>query len=283
MRRSPAAHGQPCATARRHVPTAVLLLGGVLALSACTGVPRGTAVYSAGGTSTAGPTTLAGTLRVDAAASLKGAFDELTRQFAAEHPGVSVASPVYDGSSTLVMQLGQGAVADVVALADTRTMATAAAAGLIDAGPPVFATNTLEIAVAPGNPRHITSLADLARPGLQVVLCAPQVPCGAAAATALAAAGVTVRAASQEQNVTAVVTKVGAGEADAGLVYATDVRASGGQVDGLRFPEAKDAVNSYPIAVLRDAPSPAVARAFVDLVLSPQGQGVLASYGFGAP
>jgi molybdate transport system substrate-binding protein len=264
---------------RQVLPT-VLVLASLLALAACAGPPRGTAVYSSRETATT--PALTGHLHVAAAASLKNAFDELARLFASDHPGVTV-DPTYDGSSTLVTQLGQGAVEDVVALADTRTMASDTAAGLVEADPPVFATNTLEIAVAPGNPRHITSVADLARTGLQVVLCAPQVPCGAAAETALAAAAITVRAASQEQNVTAVLTKVAAGEADAGLVYATDVRAATGTVDGVTFPEAKNAVNAYPIAVLRDAPSPVLAQAFVDLVLSAQGQRVLESYGFGAP
>ena len=229
---------------------------------------------------------LTGDLTIFAAASLQVAFDELAGIFAAQHQGVTVAPVVYDGSSTLVTQLLEGASADVLATADERTMAGVVEGGLVEGEPDLFATNTLRIAVAPDNPHVIATLADVAAllaDGGRVAVCAPEVPCGAATATALEAAGVSLAGASEEQNVSAVLTKVTAGEVDAGLVYATDVARSDGAVLGLDFPESATAVNSYPVAVLAGAPAPDLARAFVGLVLSEEGAAVLASHGFGAP
>lgn len=227
--------------------------------------------------------TLHGALTIYAAASLTASFDALAAGFEKRHPDVAIHPIDYGGSSTLATQIVAGAPADVFASADTATMNQVTEHGLAVGHPAVFATNTLEIAVAPGNPRHITSLADLARPGLQVLLCAPLVPCGAAAHTLLDAAGVHLTPASEEQNVTAVLSKVKAGEADAGLVYTTDVQASAGAVDGVAIPHAHDAVNRYPIAVLKGAANADAATAFVDYVRSAAGRRVLASYGFGAP
>jgi molybdate transport system substrate-binding protein len=223
---------------------------------------------------------LSGTLTVFAAASLKASFDRLRTTFLQQHPAVDFPEINYDGSSTLVEQLQQGASADVFASADENNMDKVAAlvARRVD-----FATNTLRIAVAPGNPKGITSLADLAKPGVITVICAAEVPCGAAAHRALDAAGVALQPASEEENVKAVLTKVASGDADAGLVYATDVTSSDGAVDGIEFPQAADAVNTYPIAVLADAKNPAAARAFVDLVTGDAGRRVLAAVGFGAP
>lgn len=223
---------------------------------------------------------LSGTLTIFAAASLKTAFDELRTAYLQRHPNVVVPEINYDGSSTLVEQLRQGASADVFASADEATMDKVAdlVARRVD-----FATNTLRIAVAPGNPKGIASLADLTERGIVTVICAPQVPCGAAAHRALDAAGITLTPASEEQNVTAVLTKVASGDADAGLVYATDVNSSGGAVEGVDFPEAAEAVNTYPIAVLSDSKNQAAAQAFVDLVTGDAGQRVLASMGFGKP
>lgn len=223
---------------------------------------------------------LSGSLTVYAAASLTASFTELLDAFAAEHPAVTVAPPAFDGSSTLATQLREGAPADVFASADQANMQTVAQ--LVE-NPVVFTTNTLEIAVAPGNPRGIHSLADLARPDLDVIVCAPRVPCGSATRELLRVGGVDLTPASEEQNVTAVLRKVELGEADAGVVYVTDVAAAAGRVDGVRLPDASQAVNDYPIAVLRDAQNPRVARAFVAFVLSEQGRGILQRYGFGAP
>ncbi|MEJ7651474.1 MAG: molybdate ABC transporter substrate-binding protein [Nakamurella sp.] len=225
---------------------------------------------------------LNGTVTVFAAASLQKTFDELTATFEKEHPGVDVQIS-YDGSSTLVTQLAQGAEADVFASADQKNMTKATDAGLIDGTPTVFATNTLQIAVKPGNPKGITDLAGLAKSGVATVVCAPEVPCGSAARTALKAAGVTLDPASEEQKVTDVLTKVAEGDADAGLVYKTDVAGSGGTVEGIDFKESAEAVNSYPVGVLKDAPNPAAAAAFVDVVTGAEGQKTLAAAGFGAP
>lgn len=227
------------------------------------------------------PEGLSGELTVFAAASLQGAFDALGEEFAAQHPGVTVHPTTYDGSATLATQLVGGATADVFASADLGTMSTVTDAGLADGTPTVFTTNSLEIAVAPGNPLGIETLADLAAlstSGGKVVLCATEVPCGAAAHRVLD--GLTLTPVSEEQNVKAVLTKVQTGDADAGLVYRTDVLAAGGTVEGVELPEAAEAVNEYPVVVLDDE---AVAQAFVDLVLSADGQRILADLGFTAP
>jgi molybdate transport system substrate-binding protein len=226
---------------------------------------------------------LSGDLTIYAAASLKGAFDDLAAQFEKAHPAVTVQPIDYDGSSTLATQLIQGAPAAVFASADQVTMSKVVDAGLIGAAPVVFARNTLQIAVQPGNPHTITGLADLADPDLQVVLCAPQVPCGAASHALLDRDGVAVKPVSEEQNVTAVLTKVRTGNADAGLVYVTDVTAAAGSVDGVRISDANKAVNEYPIATMKDAPNPAAGAAFVKYVLSRAGQGILAKHGFAKP
>jgi molybdate transport system substrate-binding protein len=221
------------------------------------------------------------TLTVLAAASLTESFAALERRFEAEHPGVDVRLSL-EGSRALAQQIVNGARAEVFASADEATMRTVVDAGL--AGPTtVFATNRLAIAVPAGNPMGITTLADLADPKLTVVVCAPQVPCGAAARQVQAAARVTLIPASEEQDVKAVLTKVRAGEADAGLVYVTDIASAGGTVTGVDIPEAGQAVNRYPIATLRDATHPDLAAAFVALVLGPAGRAELAKVGFGVP
>ncbi|WP_413355261.1 molybdate ABC transporter substrate-binding protein [Microbacterium sp. 1P06AB] len=219
---------------------------------------------------------LGGSLTVYAAASLKGSFDKIDEAFTAQHPGVEI-SPVYDGSSTLASQIAEGAPADVFASADEATMAKVSEFAL---EPAVFASNTLVIAVPAGNPKKVSALADLA--DVVTVLCAPEVPCGAASATLLSAAGVTVDAASLEQNVLAVLTKVAAGEADAGLVYATDV-VGRSDVEAVVPEGAAEVVNRYPIAALKDAANPDAASAFVAFVRSEAGQKILADHGFGAP
>lgn len=219
---------------------------------------------------------LSGTVEVYAAASLQRSFDEIATAFQAAHPGVTV-SAVYDGSSTLATQIGEGAPADVFASADEKNMAKVSAQA---PDPQVFAGNTLVIAVPAGNPGNVQTLADLAR--VTTVLCAPEVPCGAASQTLLSNAGVGVTPASSEQNVTAVLTKVAASEADAGLVYATDV-AGRDDVEAITPDGADAVVNRYPIATLTDAPNPGAASAFVSFVLSDDGQRILAAAGFRAP
>ncbi|MCM3697308.1 molybdate ABC transporter substrate-binding protein [Microbacterium oleivorans] len=219
---------------------------------------------------------VSGSLTVYAAASLQASFDEMSAAFTAQHPGTQI-SPVYDGSSTLATQITEGAPADVFASADEATMASVAE---FASDPAVFATNTLVIVVPAGNPENVTSLRDLS--DVVTVLCAPEVPCGAASARLLDGAGVTVDAASLEQNVTAVLTKVAAGEADAGLVYATDV-VGRDDVEAIVPEGSAEVVNRYEIAALTDAANPKTAEAFVDFVLSDAGQQILADRGFGAP
>lgn len=218
---------------------------------------------------------------VFAAASLTGAFTELGTAFETAHPGVMVRFN-FGSSATLAQQIVQGAPADVFAAASPAAMATVTDAAL--AGPPAtFARNTLTIAVPARNPAGVDELKDLADPKVKVALCAEQAPCGAAAATALDAAGLTVTPVTLERDVKATLTKVELGEVDAALVYTTDVIASGGRVRGIPFPEAGQAVNDYPIAVLAGAPAGDLARRFADLVLSPQGRTVLAEAGFQTP
>jgi molybdate transport system substrate-binding protein len=222
------------------------------------------------------------TLTVFAAASLTESFGELEQRFEAAHPGVDV---VYNagGSSDLAQQIVNGAPADVFAAASDTTMRTVADAGLTHGDPTVFATNVLQIATAPGNPRGIASFADLARPNVSVVVCAPQVPCGAAAERIEKATGVTLSPVSEELDVKSTLGKVTTGNADAGLVYVTDVRAAGAEVQGVDFPEAAQATTNYPIAVLRDAPEKELAGGFRGLVTGDDGRQVLGAAGFGAP
>ncbi len=223
---------------------------------------------------------LSGELVVFAAASLTAAFTEIAEAFALEHPGVTVQPIRFDGSPTLATQIIEGASVDVFATADEKNMATVTDAGLAT-GAALFATNTLVVAVPAGNPGGVKTLADLADPALDVALCAPEVPCGAASLRLLDAANLTVTAATLEQNVKGVLTKVELGEAHAGLVYATDV--VGVNVESF-VPEGADKiVNRYPIVALKEAPNPAAARAFVEFVLGPKGTAILATYGFGAP
>lgn len=225
---------------------------------------------------------LNGELTIYAAASLKTAFDELAVKFETANPSVDVLPIVYDGSSTLATQIVEGAPVDVFASADEANMAKVTDVDLAQDEPQLFATNTIVVAVPAGNPGGVDDLADLSNDNLIVVLCAVEVPCGAASQKLLAAAGVSVTPASSEQNVTAVLTKVAADEADAGLVYATDVV---GQTDVESFVPAgaEDAVNRYPIAGLTASANPDAAAAFVAFVAGPDGQAVLKDLGFGAP
>ena len=222
------------------------------------------------------------TLTVYAAASLTGTFTELGRAFEKEHDGVSVEFS-FGGSSDLVAQLQEGAPADVFASADEANMEKLTADDLQAQAPQSFASNTLEIVTPPDNPAGITSFADLAEDGVNVVVCAPEVPCGAAAVKAEEVTGVTLSPASEEQSVTDVLAKVTSGEADAGLVYVTDVTAAGNAVHGVPFPESSDIVNTYPIVALEDSEHVDLAQDFVDLVLSDTGQRILERAGFAQP
>ena len=220
------------------------------------------------------------TLTVYAAASLTAAFEEVAAEFEKEHDGVTVELS-FGGSSDLVTQIQEGAPADVFASADTANMDELVADDLTGAEPEPFATNTLEIAVPPGNPAGIQTFADLAEPGLALVICATEVPCGAAAQAVAEVAGVTLDPVSEEQSVTDVLGKITSGEGDAGLVYVTDVAAAGDDVQGITFPESGDVVNTYPIAPVADSDEPGLAADFIELVLGETGQGILADRGFG--
>jgi molybdate transport system substrate-binding protein len=217
-------------------------------------------------------------VNVFAAASLTESFTGLARAFESGHPGTTVRLD-FGGSPTLVQQIEQGAPADVFASADLANMQKLVDAG-VAAKPAVFARNKLAIVVARGNPKHITGLADLAAPGLVVVLAAPGVPAGTYAQQALQKADVKVTPRSQEQDVKSVVSKVALGEADAGIVYATDVRAGGANVEGVAIPDADNVVASYPIAATNTAANKHGAEAFISYVLSAGGQRTLASFGF---
>jgi molybdate transport system substrate-binding protein len=231
--------------------------------------------------SPAPPTSAAagGKIMVFAAASLKQTFTDIGEQLKTDNPGASVEFS-FAGSSDLVTQLTQGAQADVFASADTNNMDKAARAGLLAGDPVNFASNTLTIAVAPGNPKKIASFKDLTQQGLNVVVCAPQVPCGSATQKVEQATGVKLNPVSEESSVTDVLNKVETGQADAGLVYVTDAKGAGDKVAVVDFPEAAGAVNTYPIAVLKDSKTPDVARKFVDLVTGEAGQKVLTAAGF---
>jgi molybdate transport system substrate-binding protein len=221
------------------------------------------------------------TLTVLAAASLRDVFAELAEGFEAEHDGVTVALS-FAGSADLADQLLAGSPGDVFASADTKNMDRVVEGG--DAADPVvFATNTLTVVVPAGNPGGVTSFADLAREDLKVVVCAAEVPCGAATAKVEAAAGTTVHRVSEEASVTDVLAKVTAGEADAGLVYVTDATLAGDDVEVVDVTETKTVMNTYPIAVTSGAADAALAQQWLDLVTGPVGQAALAKAGFGAP
>jgi molybdate transport system substrate-binding protein len=243
-----------------------------LVLAVGTGCGRG------GGQRPAEAGRVRGSITVLAAASLQEPFTEIGRRFEDHHPGASVRFS-FDASSTLARQVQAGAPADVLAGADEASMAPVAAAGLVST-PAVFARNRLAILVARGNPHRVRSLADLDRSGLVVVICAPDVPCGRLAGGVLDRVEVDVAPRSLEPNVKGVVAKVTLGEADAGIVYVTDVRAAGNRAEGVEIPEDQNVVTGYPVAMVRSAPNPVAAARFVDLVRSDEGRRVLAGAGF---
>lgn len=261
---------------------ATLALGALIfgAMTACSaGDPAGNTEAE---TSPPATSALSGSITVFAAASLTATFTTLADDFESENPGTTVELS-FAGSSDLVTQILNGAPADVVASADTKNMAKLSDASLLARKPADFATNMLEIAVPPGNPASIETFADLAKPGVKTVVCAPQVPCGAAAVAVEAATGVTLAPVSEESSVTDVLGKVQSGEADAGLVYLTDVASAGDKVVGIPFDEAGAAVNTYPIATVKGTANLAAATAFVEYVTGTAGREVLRAAGFGAP
>jgi molybdate transport system substrate-binding protein len=239
------------------------------------------ALAACGSHDTRGSSTPSRTLTVYAASSLTGAFTGIGKHFEQTHSGVAVRFD-FGGSSDLEAQLAAGAPADVFASADTANMDKATTAKLTVGKPVAFATNTMEIAVPPDNPASIKTFADLSRPGVKLVDCAPEVPCGAAAQQLATLARQRLRPVSEEQSVTDVLAKVESGEADAGLVYVTDVRSAGEKVKGIPFPESSRVVNTYPVVALSKGDT-VLAKAFIDDVLGAQGQQTLADAGFGKP
>ncbi|WP_415975155.1 molybdate ABC transporter substrate-binding protein [Rhodococcus sp. 077-4] len=258
-------------------PISTALAAAALILVGCTSQPGATAPDA-----TTDGSAVEGEMTVFAAASLRASFTDLGTRFEAEHPGTSVEFS-FAGSSDLAAQLISGAPADVFASADTKNMTKTVDAGLVAGNPVDFASNTLTIVTAPGNPEGITFFADLANPDVLTVICAPQVPCGAATATVEAATGTTIPAVSEESSVTDVLGKVTSGQADAGLVYVTDAAGAGEAVTSVPFEESSEAVNTYPIAALSGSRNEATARAFTDFVTGPVGLDVLDRAGFGAP
>jgi molybdate transport system substrate-binding protein len=221
---------------------------------------------------------LAGTVTVLAASSLTEVFTELGKTFESDHPGVKVTFS-FGASTTLAQQALDGAPADLLATADEANLQKVVDGGAAS-DPRVFARNRVSILVGKGNPKGIATLADLAKPGVVVVLCAPEVPCGKFGTQVLQKAGVAVTPKSLEENVKGVVSKVTLGEADAGLVYVTDARAAGEKAQGVSIPDEQNVIAVYPIGVLKQTGNTEAALAFRRFVLSPAGQATLTGYGF---
>jgi molybdate transport system substrate-binding protein len=221
------------------------------------------------------------TLRVFAAASLTESFTTLGKKFQKDHPDTKVVFE-FGPSSGLAEEIGQGAPADVFASASPTNMDTVVQAGSAS-DPKDFVTNSAEIALPPDNPAHITQLSDLAKPGVKLVVCQPQVPCGKVAAEVFAKAGLKVKPVSEEVDVKSTLAKVTLGDADAGMVYVTDVQAGGDKVKGIEIPADQNASTTYPIATLSKSKHEKQAKQFEDLVLSDDGAAVLEKAGFKTP
>ncbi|WP_328492109.1 molybdate ABC transporter substrate-binding protein [Streptomyces sp. NBC_00414] len=270
-------------TARRSRRTLQVAGAGaaLLALSACSSSDDDSSAKSDSAKSSSSDR-LSGTVTVFAAASLKESFTTLGKDFEKKHPGTKVTFS-FGGSDSLAASITGGAPADVFASASPKTMKIVTDAGDASGTPATFVRNQLEIATLPGNPDKVSSLKDLTGSDLKVVLCDKEVPCGAAAQKALDAAKLKLTPVSYEQDVKAALTKVELKEADAAVVYKTDVHAAGDKVEGVEFPESADAINDYPIASLKDAQNTEGAKAFIALVRSAEGQKVLTGAGFLKP
>lgn len=223
-----------------------------------------------------------GTVTVFAAASLTESFTQIGKDFEAANPGTKVTFN-FAGSAALATQINQGAPADVFASADEDNLKKTTDAGTVTPPPVVFAKNRLEIAVEKGNPKKIKSLADLQKSGLVVVLCADQVPCGKYAAESLAKAGVTITPASKEENAKATLSKVSIGEADASIVYVTDVKAAKGATGGVKIADKVNVIATYPMGVVKESRNETAAKAWVQFVKSDEAQKTLRKFGFLPP
>jgi molybdate transport system substrate-binding protein len=262
------------------IATALVGLVAAACGSSSNGSSSATTPATTGASTSAGA--VQGDITVFAAASLTDSFNEIGSAFTKANPQAHVKFS-YDASSALVQQINQGAPADVFASADQANMSKLTKAGNNGSAPVVFATNLLGIIVAPNNPKGIKGVEDLGNPALKVVLCADGVPCGTYAKQILDAAHVTVKPVSYEQNVKGVVTKVTAGEADAGIVYVTDVAAAGSKASGVDIPKDINVIAQYPIASTKTSKNTAVDQAFINFVLGSDGQAILAKYGFLPP
>lgn len=266
----------------RSLQVAGVSAAALLALSACSSSDDSSDASSTPKSSASSSPKLTGTVTVFAAASLKESFTSLGKEFEQAHPGTKVTFS-FGGSDTLAASITSGAPADVFAAASPKTMAIVTDKKDAATTPATFVRNQLEIATLPGNPDKVASLKDLTKSGLKVVLCDKTVPCGAAAQKALDASHLKLTPVSYEQDVKSALTKVELKEADAAVVYKTDVKAAGDKVEGVEFPESADAINDYPIALLKDAHNAEAAKAFIALVQSPEGQKVLTAAGFLKP
>jgi len=253
----------------------------LLAVSACSS-SDGSSSKPDSSTSASSSPKLSGTVTVFAAASLKESFTTLGQEFEKAHPGTKVTFS-FGGSDTLAAQITGGAPADVFAAASPKTMAIVTDKKDNATAPAAFVRNQLEIATLPGNPDKVSSLKDLTKSSLKVVLCDKTVPCGAAAQKALTASKLKLTPVSYEEDVKSALNKVVLKEADAAVVYKTDVKAAGEKVEGVEFPESADAINDYPITLLKNAPNAETAKAFIALVQSARGQQVLTQAGFLKP
>src|SRR6266851_9329396 len=236
-------------------------------------------VLAACGSTSSSATPVSGTVSIFAAASLTAAFNALGTSFQGGNSGVTMKFN-FAGTPTLVTQIEQGAPADVFASADTTNMDKLTADGLTSGSSKVFAHNQLEIVVAPGNPKGITGLADLAKSGVIYISEGPTVPAGKYSLQALASAGVKVTPKSLETSVTGVISKIETGDADAGIVYTTDISAAGSKVQGVQIPAAINVIATYPMVAVKGTKYPDVASAFIEYVLSGTGQSTLATFGF---
>lgn len=235
---------------------------------------------SSGGTKDSGGD-LSGSITVFAASSLTGAFNQISSDFTKTHPDTKITFQ-FGSSGDLAAQITQGASADVFASAAPGNMQSVIKAGEADSSTN-FVSNTAEIAAAPGNPKKVAALADLAKAGTRVALCVPTAPCGVLAQQILQKANVTVAPAASEPDVKSTLAVIESGEVDAGIVYVTDVKAAGDKVVGVPIPADSNGTTKYPIAALKNSKNANLAKAFVDYVRSPDGQKVLTDAGFLAP
>ena len=267
---------------RRAAIAAVSLLSAV-SLAACGGSASNSstgAASSAASASGSGASQKAtGKVTVLAAASLQKAFEEIEKTVEKDNPGLDVTFD-FQGSQDLVSSLAGGNSADVLATANSSTMKTAAEQKLVG-NQTEFATNVLTLIVPKGNPKKITGL-DSSLDGANLVICAPEVPCGEATKKLAEAQGITLNPVSEEQKVTDVRGKVESGEADAGIVYTTDAAAAKDKADKIDIPDG-GVVNHYPIAPTAKPENPAGAQVFIDAVTGKAGQEILAKHGFGKP